>query len=155
MSMGVTVEFSYSAWAQAYPEFSNVTQNQAIMFWNEATIYCRNDGCGPVSSETTQSFLLNLLTAHIAMLRVGTAANPVPAPVGRISDASEGSVSVSTELPTMPTAAAWFSQTQYGLSYWTATAPYRTMRYLPNVGRFGPNYGGLPWGSSYRGPGTW
>lgn len=153
--MGVTVTFDYSAWALAFPEFSNVTQTQATMFWNEATIYCRNDGGGPVSNATTQSFLLNLLTAHIAFLRVGTAANPASPLVGRISQAAEGTVSVSTELPTLPGAAAWYSQTQYGLSYWTAIAPYRTMRYLPNRGRFGPGYGSLYGGSSYLGPGTW
>ena len=127
--MGVSVAFSYATWIARYPEFMNVNQTQAQEFFNEATVYFRNDGGGPVSSSAVQSTILNQITAHIAYLAVGTTANPATGLVGRISAASEGSVSVSTELPQLPGSAAWFSQSQYGLSAWRAMAVYRTFRY--------------------------
>jgi hypothetical protein len=73
-----------------------------------------------------------MLTAHIAALYApSTASGSSPAtPPGRISNASEGSVSAAFELNT-PQAAAWYAQTKYGVSFWAATAPFRTMHYVP------------------------
>ena len=52
--------------------------------------------------------------------------------IGRINTASEGSVSVGAEFggnggPTQD----WYTSTRYGALYWTATAMYRTMLYVP------------------------
>lgn len=145
--MGVVVTFNFSAWQATYPEFSNVTEPQAQNFFNLATIYCRNDGGGPVNNLAVATTLLNLLVSHFAFLAglsnaQNQGGNPSPL-VGRVTNASEGSVSVAVELPNMPAAAAFFSQTSYGLQYWAATAPYRTMRYMPGPQRnFGSPYGG-------------
>lgn len=155
--MGVIVTFDYPTWVQLFPNFAYITQPQAQLYFGIATQLHRNDGGGPVTDNQTQSNLLNLLTAHIAQLFApapnGTTGRDASI-VGRITNASEGSVSVATEMP-MPTnpSSAWFLQTQYGALYWTASAPFRTMRYIP--GRPKPNnpwpiYGTM-WGSGWGG----
>jgi Protein of unknown function (DUF4054) len=146
--MGVIVTFNYPMWVARYPEFSGyVLEPQATSYFTEAGLYVRNDGGGPVNNVLIQTLVLNMLTAHIAMLSVGTAANPVlaPPPVGRVSDATEGSVHAAFEM-NAPGSAAWFMQTQYGAAAWQALAPYRTMRYVVNRGQqgrsfYGPGFG--------------
>ena len=143
--MGVTVAFNYAQWIARYSEFTAVTEPVAQDYFNEATAYHRNDGGGPVPTAALQSTLLNMLTAHIAQLYL-TANNQAQSQlVGRISNATEGSVSVQVEMPAnMPAVSAWFQQTKYGLSYWQATNGFRTARYRPMpyvvVGR-GPIWG--------------
>src|SRR5579885_3642968 len=127
--MGAIVEFNYSAWQARYPEFSQVTQTQAEAYFAEASLYHANDGSGPVNDATAQLALLNMLTAHIAYLYSGTATQPASQLVGRIGDASEGSVAVRADMGVQPGSAAWFQQSKYGASYWAATMVYRTMRY--------------------------
>ncbi len=131
--MGISVGFDYQAWRARYPEFNDtVPQDMAQQFFNEATLYHRNDGSGPVAKPLAQSIYLNMLTAHIAQLYVGTNAEPASSLVGVVNSASEGSVSVGVELDAngSPTQ-AWFMQTKYGASYWAATTAYRSMRYMP------------------------
>jgi hypothetical protein len=70
----------------------------------------------------------------------GVAPSPL---VGRLNHASEGSVSVGTDLGGIPGTAQWWVQTKYGFAYYQATAEYRTMRYRPGPRRFfGPVYAG-------------
>ena len=126
--MGAVVTFDYTGWTLRYPEFVSVTQPLAQAYFNEACLYCDNTGAGPVNDAPTLSMLLNMLTAHIAQLNAaigGQAASPL---VGRISEATEGSVHVSADLPAVPGSAAWFAQTKYGLAFWQATAQFRTFR---------------------------
>ena len=79
----------------------------------------------------------------------GTTAGPSPL-VGRITSATEGSVSVSTQFDVPPGSAQWFAQTLYGAEFWTATAAYRTMRYLPSPARNMDPYAPLGWrGAGY------
>jgi hypothetical protein len=139
--MGVVVAFSYQAWITRYPEFADtVTSDLAGAYFAEATIYHRNDGGGPVSTANSQSILLNMATAHIAQLYSGTAAQPASQLVGRISNASEGSVSVSADMTIEAGTEGWWAQTKYGLSYWAATSQYRRMRYRPGFGRAIPPF---------------
>ena len=136
--MGAVADWNYELWNASYREFSNVTQVQAQLFWNEACLVHANDGTGPVKDATMQQTLLFMLVAHIAFLRIGTSGNPSPASqglVGRVSSATQGSVSVSTDLPQLPGTAAWYSQSPYGLSYYQATAAFRTMHYRRGYGR--------------------
>ena len=144
--MGVVASFNYGSWALRYPEFSNVNAQQAQMYWEEATTYCRNDGGGPVGDIVTQTIMLNMLTAHIAYLAVGTGgivangtqlSSPGQAPtplVGRVSSASEGSVSVSTDNGSQPGSAAWFQQTQYGSAYWSLMSQFRSFQWVSRRG---------------------
>ena len=126
--MGVVVEFNYQAWIARYPEFAQVPNVVAQLYFGEATLYHANDGSGPVSDLMTQTSLLNMLTAHIALLNSPDAQGNPPSPlVGKVQSANEGSVSVSVLYnPTNPE--QWFSQTKYGAAYWAATAQYRTFR---------------------------
>lgn len=139
--MGVAVIFDYAVWSARYPEFATVSQPLAQSYFDEATVYHANDGSGPVKTAAQQSTYLNMLTAHIAALNA-TVAGVAPTPlVGRISNASEGSVSVGVDFP-VTINNAWFEQTKYGSAYWQATSGYRNMRYRPgfcgNQGLFGP-----------------
>ena len=151
--MGVKVDFSYPAFIAIYPEFAAVSAAQAQEFFNMASIYHRNDGGGPVSNATIQSTLLNMVTAHIAALSVQAQGDPSPGspkdanvPVGRVSNASEGSVSATFDYGTSASDhKAFFVQTRYGAMYWAATQQYRTARYLTGAAPcFGvPGMGGV------------
>ena len=134
--MGVVVSFSYSSFVAAFPVFSYLSEGQVQTYWNLATQYCRNDGGGPVCDATSQTNFLNLLTAHLCQLFAPTALNQNPSTiVGRISNASEGSVSVATQNEYPPGTSQWYQQTPYGSAAWEAMKPYRTMRYVPGYVR--------------------
>lgn len=135
--MGAIATFSYATWVARYPEFAAVSEPLAQAYWDEATIYWANNGNGPVTTAAIQGTLLNMLTAHIAALYSprGDGTQDPGTPVGRISQASEGSVSVSTEADYPPGSPQWFQQTKYGASFWQATATYRTARFFTPVGR--------------------
>ena len=129
--MGAIAVFNYVAWAERYPEFSAVSETLATAYFAEASIYHANDGSGPVCDPNVQLTLLNMLTAHIAARYATVDGEAASTLVGRISNASEGSVSVGTTLDVPPGSAQWFAQSKYGYDYWAATAVYRTMRYIP------------------------
>ena len=78
-----------------------------------------------------------MITAHIAQLNSGTAAQAASPLVGRITNATQGSVSVATSGDMGEPAsgsAAWFQQTKYGAAYWQASMPYRKGgRYNPGM----------------------
>lgn len=135
--MGVIVQFSYPQWAALYPTLAaSVNQAQATSYFGIATSIHRNDGGGPVNDATQQLNLLNMLTAHIAQLFAPQNGQPASTLVGRISSATQGSVSVQAAYSNnVSEQMAWFVQTEYGAMYWTATSPYRTMRYIPNKNR--------------------
>jgi hypothetical protein len=134
--MGIQVQFSYAAWAAGFPQFATIKPDQIVnIVLPIAQIYHRNDGGGPVTTAATQTVLLNLMVAHIAQILFGVNGNAPSAIVGRISSATEGSVSVTAEFP-ITQASAFFLQTPFGAAWWGATAPYRTMQYRapqPNV----------------------
>ena len=159
------VVYDYAQWLTLYPQFATTvtTEAQGQEYFYQAQLYCSNDDgsstgappCGtlgyplvpliPYDPTGTpprydRAIILNLLTAHIAQLTVGCVINGVLVPpgplVGRVSSATEGSVSVQTDMGAVPTGAAWFYQTQFGLMAWQAMAPYRTARYRASPGRF-------------------
>ena len=101
------------------------------MYFAEAGLYLDNTDASPVPynppSDVTRLMLLNMITAHIAFLRK-PGASPL---VGRVSNATEGSVSVATDVGQQSASAQFWLQSPYGFSYWQATASYRTARYVP------------------------
>jgi hypothetical protein len=129
--MGAVVSFNYATWAAMYPELSTVSSAAAQGYFAQATLYQANDGSGPVGDPNAQLALLNMLTAHIAALNATINGQQPNALVGRISSATEGSVTVSTELPVSAGMEAWCAQTKYGIAWWNATRQYRTFRYAP------------------------
>jgi Protein of unknown function (DUF4054) len=127
------VVFDHAAWVLRYPEFSTVAEPLAQAYFDEATLYLNNTGSSLVrdgSQGGRRALLLNMLTAHIAMLNSGPNGEGASQLVGRLASATEGSVSVAADMGAVPFTAAWFMSTKYGAAFWQATAGYRTMQYV-------------------------
>jgi hypothetical protein len=132
------VIFNYPLWAQRYPEFSQtVGPDLAQLLFAEAGQYCDNSPCSVICDIPLRTIILNALVAHLAVLNVGANGSPASPLVGRLSDASEGSVSVSTEMGNPGDAGAsvnWYMQSKYGASAWQLMSPYRLGgRYTPGA----------------------
>lgn len=129
---GGGVVFNYSNWALRYPELAaSVSSGLAQLYFNEATSYCDNTPQTPFTDIGQLATYLNMVTAHIAALNAPLNGAPSSPLVGRVSNASEGSVSVQTQNDYPPGSAQWFQATKYGAAYWAATSQYRSMLYVP------------------------
>jgi hypothetical protein len=124
-----SVVFDPTSFKLRYPEFVNVDNGLLTLFFDEATLYLSNKDNSPVQNIARRTMLLNMLVAHIAAINGKLNAGGIPGPVGRVSSATEGSVSISTEY-LLPGTHAWFSQTVYGSSFWQATVALRSFRYV-------------------------
>lgn len=124
VSIPGVVTFDPAAFKLRYPEFATVGDSLLGMYFDEAGLYLNNTPCSVVQDLARRTTLLYMLTAHIAGLSVASL-------VGRISNATEGSVSVTADMGPVTNSQAWYLQTKYGASYWNATRPYRTARYVP------------------------
>lgn len=142
------VVFNYADWAACYPELSaTVNAVQAQAYFQRAQLYCDNspqsviDNSSPVFERVT---LLNMVVAHVAALNAPLNGTPSSSLVGRINNATEGSVTVATDMQYPPGSAQWFEQTKYGAAYWAATTKYRCMRYVPGrhgqINPYGPGF---------------
>lgn len=146
--MAVAV-FDYSQFSALFPELVNggVTEPVASSFFSVAGLLLDNSDCSPVQDVSSRLTMLNYATAHLASLAGYPlpAGSTVPVPrelVGRVSSATEGSVSVSTDYGAMRENSAWWLQTQYGALFWQLTRALRTARYVPARPRyFGPAFG--------------
>ena len=142
--MAVAV-FNYAQWAALFPELAgSVSEPLATSFFAIAGLLFDNSDCSPVDDLTARLAMLNYVTAHLASL-AGYPLAPgqtVPTPremVGRVSSATEGTVSVTSDYGAMRENQAWWLQTQYGATFWQLTRWLRTMRYVPAAPRyFGP-----------------
>lgn len=142
------VAFNYDLWAARYPSLAtSVNSTLATAYFGEATIFQRNDGFGPICDATLQLTLLNMLTAHIAILNGAGSPGGVPSGlVGRVANATQGSVSVGTSYVNPTTdLQAWASQTGPGAEWYAATSQFRTFRYraLPRQS-LTPGFPGYP-----------
>ena len=124
------VVFNPTAFKSRYPEFAAVADATLSACFVEAGIYLSNKDNSPVQDVTRRALMLNMLTAHIAYIGGMLSADGMPRPVGRVSQATEGSVSASFEgVPPTPGTGAWFQQSQYGAAFWQATSCLRGFRY--------------------------
>ena len=131
------VVFNPAAFKARYPEFAAVADPTLAACFNEAGLYLSNTDNSPVQNLTRRATLLNMLTAHVAYIGGLLSADGMPRPVGRVSQASEGSVSAAFEgVPPTPGSGAWFQQSQYGAAFWQATSSLRGMRYIPCPTRY-------------------
>lgn len=145
------VTFDPAVFVQYYPEFTGLTNGVMMRAFNHATLQLDNSCGSLVQDANKREILLGLLTAHILFLNNGTNdgagnINPPSGVVGRLAAATEGSVSLNAEWDAPPNATqAYLIQTKYGAEFWTATAKYRTMRYvLPQCdGPIGPIFRGF------------
>lgn len=140
--MAVAV-FVYADWIAMFPEMSSVPEPAAAGFFSIAELLLDNTDCSPVQNVTQRTSLLYFATAHVASLAgYPVAAGGTAAPsgvVGRVSSATEGTVSVSTDYGAVSSQQAWWLQSQYGATFWQLTAAFRTMRYIaPRPRYFGP-----------------
>lgn len=146
------VTFDPAVFKAAFPMFATVADAALIMNFSLSQLFLNNSCRSIVCDANTRETLLNLLVAHITALFQGVNGAAPAGIVGRVSDATEGSVSVTAAFPENP-GAAWFDQTQWGAMFWAATLPWRTFRYLPppavcadfpggGVFPIGPNPGG-------------
>lgn len=125
------VVFDTGRFLARFPEFENVADEQLQALFNEATLYLDNTDASLVTNVAAREALFMLLVAHLAQLNFGSKTSPATPLVGRVTSVSEGSVSISGDAPALPGTATWYGLTKYGISYWQATAPWRTMHYRP------------------------
>jgi hypothetical protein len=147
-----------------FPEFANCTLQQCQGWFQEAGMMCANAASNPLVRQGggTNWMLqraLYLLTAHIGYLTAprDQSGNPtgqqgvgtVSQIVGRITSASQGSVSVSADMQASggTYSQAYYTQTQYGAAYWELTKSIRTFQYFATPTRVpGPRpYTGRRW----------
>jgi hypothetical protein len=139
---GAVASWDYDKFVTMFPAFAtNPPEPTLQSYFDMAGIWIRNDGTGPVRDPVFQQSLMLMITAHLAQLFNGPDGTGTSGLVGRISSATEGSVTVATEMESTLNS-AWFSQTPYGALFWQATAAYRTFaRYIPGPTRFGNGIG--------------
>lgn len=140
--------FDYGEFTGIYPEFAGAAQGACANNFTLATMLLNNCCSSPVCDPDQRLALLYMLTAHITFLMTPAPANnnDPQGVVGRVSDATQGSVSVSTDWVTdVSQSMAYYSQTKYGAMFWQLTASYRTMHYI-GPPQSGPNGPGFPWG---------
>lgn len=129
------VTFDPAAFKIAYPEFATYVDARLQLFFDMAaqSILDNTDG-SPVMDISYRTQLFNMLVAHLCQLFGSGTGTPTgsAAPPGRISSATEGTVSSSFEyiLPPGSAMAAWFNQTKFGAMYWMATARFRSAQYF-------------------------
>src|ERR1035441_6967557 len=138
---GVVV-FDPAAFIVLYPSFATVATAALNFNFLQATLMLNNTCGSSVCDAPTRELLLGLLTAHITALLNGVNGQGLSGLVGRITDATEGTVSVSAEMAVQTTSlyVASLSQTQWGMMFLAATVRFRSMRYVAAPPR---NYG--PW----------
>jgi hypothetical protein len=125
------VTFVPASFKARYAEFAGVSDLTLEAFFADAGLYLSNTDASPVQNVARRTSLLWMLTAHLAYLGGVLSADGMPKPVGRVSQAAEGSVSASfDDVPATPGSGAWFRQTQYGASFWQATSSLRGFRYV-------------------------
>ena len=129
------VIFDPVAFKVRYPEFAAVSNDLLSACFLEAGLYLSNTDDSPVSSIPRRTLYLNMLTAHIAYLGGALSADGAPRPVGRVSQAAEGSVSASFDYGE-PGTKAWFIQSQYGAALLQATLSLRSFRYAARPTRY-------------------
>jgi hypothetical protein len=135
--MGIVV-FDLARFRARYPEFGGIEDPTVEACWNEGGVFCNNTDASPVSDFSAggmRSVLLNMMAAHILALNFGVNGQKPSQLVGRINSASQGSVSVGSDMGAVSGTAAWFMQTQYGATFWQASAPYRTFKYFAGASR--------------------
>lgn len=136
------VVFDPAAFKIAFPEFALVPDARLMALFNMVGMtILDNTDASIVVNPLQRSPLLDLLVAHMLTLYgwVTTAGAYVPGTggVGRVSSATEGSVSTTLEYRAPSSASeAWYNQTPYGAMYWVMTAPFRSFRYYA-VGQSG------------------
>jgi Protein of unknown function (DUF4054) len=127
------VIFNYQAWAARFPVLAqSIPIDVATGYFDEAAMYFNNTSGSGCQDPKQRQTILFLLTAHIATLygSGGSGAAGGTGMVGRVSSATEGSVSVSSDMEGTAQS-AWYDQTQFGASAYRLMRKYARVRYYP------------------------
>lgn len=146
------VRFVPADFIAAFPEFATVATPRLQMNFDAATLMLNNSCRSVVLDAVTREKLLNYLTAHITALFDGVNGVAPAGAVGRVSGATEGSVSVQFDMGAVFNDQAWFEQTRWGAYYWAATLRFRQFRYIPAPPVCADYDAAYPYGS-FPGPG--
>lgn len=134
--------FSFNEWAARFPELATQgTPQQITQLASEAGLAYNLEWVNDPDQKATLS---NLAVAHLVKLRLGDNSSAAQGMVGRITAASEGSVSVSLDAgPIGSSTMAWWMQTPYGAQFWLLTASHRQFRYVPGYPRPNATFKGI------------
>jgi hypothetical protein len=129
--MGIVVTFNATNFQAMFPQFNTVSDailtNFVLPFAQQIV---RNDGGGPVSDAVSQANLLNLAVAHICALLWGVNGQAPTPLVGRLTNATQGSVSLATEFTGYQND-AWYNQTPWGAMLVRMMRPFVSAKYYP------------------------
>lgn len=128
----------------AFPEFAAVPDARLEILFSLAEGLLDNTDASIVTNITQRTAMFYYIVAHMLTLFgtgiVGTPGGGPSGVVGRLSSATEGTVSSSFEFNVPPSpSGAWWNQTQYGALYWMLMAPFRSFRYVA-LGRSGAGH---------------
>lgn len=118
------VVFDPTKFRELYPEFSEFSDAQLQNFFYQAELLFNNTERSCIKDLKRREALLFMIVAHLAQLK--SQINSGNTAVGRMSSASEGSVSISLDYGSVSNSERWWLQTPYGAQYWQFTAQYRT-----------------------------
>lgn len=121
------VEFDVAEFRELYPKVK-ASDLQLESFFCEAELLFNNSSKSCIKDLKKRKILLYLIVAHLATLQAQVDAGNML--VGRLSSASEGSVSISSDYGTLGNSEKWWAQTPYGAKFWQLTAIYRTSAYV-------------------------
>ena len=131
--MGAVVEWDESAWRELYPQFDEgqpwyCTSAQLAQLWQVATTLVDNTPTSqipydPGNGILVRKIILNALMCHLATL----AWQGRQGQYGMLNSATEGSVTASFQMPTLPqtgVTGAWYGLTACGLMAWSLLRRY-------------------------------
>ncbi len=117
------VELDIEGWRELFPAFAEAADAQVQHWFAQACMLVGNDAGSMIPydppSRLQRQTVINLVMCHLATLdRRGDA-------VGRVTSATQGSVSSSTDYAAAGRNAAWWTQSQCGATAWQLLKPYR------------------------------
>jgi len=121
------VEFNVAEFRELYPKITN-SDLQLEQFFLEAELLFNNTEKSCVKDVAKRKIYLYLIVAHLATLQAQLDGGNTL--VGRLSSATTGSVSVSSDYGQLGKNEKFWVQTPYGAKYWMLTAQFRTSLYV-------------------------
>lgn len=122
-------------WLKLYPMYDNLTIEQVDDLLIAATDFLENTVCSVVQDVEKRKRLIYLVAAHLAYLfyQDKNGNGGAGGLVGRLSSATEGSVSVGSTMSNVPFSAEFFLQSPFGFAFWQRTLVYRMGLYTPRA----------------------
>lgn len=124
------VAFDWIRWQAEYWALcaQGIPQAAAEAAFSKAGLFLNNTALSPVQDADRRASILYDIAAHLLMLQQRAASG---GGAGRIASASEGSVSVSFDMPTGNATEAWWMQTPFGATALQMLRRYALTRYVP------------------------